>query len=100
MRLGDVLRGGLLLAAAAVILVLERRRQARPYVEPPWIHRGRNLAVELRRVVGHRKEDPQNFSIGDFLRIERDLHRLGMTGPSAADGMVLSRALLAARITR
>ena len=45
MRLGDVLKGGLLLAAAAAILMLERRRQARPYVEPPWIHRGRNLAV-------------------------------------------------------
>lgn len=45
MRPGDLLRGGLLLVAAAAILVLERRHQARPYVEPKWVHRGRNLAV-------------------------------------------------------
>lgn len=45
MRIRDVIRGGLLLTAAVAVLVLERRRRARPYVEPHATHTTRNLAV-------------------------------------------------------
>lgn len=42
---GSVIRGGLLVAFGAAMFLLERRRQARPYVEPPPVHLGRNLVV-------------------------------------------------------
>ena len=45
MRIRDVIRGGLLLTAAVAVLALERRRRARPYVEPHATHTTRNLAV-------------------------------------------------------
>jgi sterol desaturase/sphingolipid hydroxylase (fatty acid hydroxylase superfamily) len=38
-------RSALLIAAAAAVLVLERSRRARPYVERPSTHVGRNLLV-------------------------------------------------------
>ena len=44
MRLLTLVRGGILLGAAATVLWLERRRRARPYVEPPVTHVTRNLA--------------------------------------------------------
>jgi sterol desaturase/sphingolipid hydroxylase (fatty acid hydroxylase superfamily) len=42
---GSLIRGGLLLAFGAAMLLLQRRRQARPYVEPAPVHVGRNLVV-------------------------------------------------------
>ncbi|MEO7271131.1 MAG: sterol desaturase family protein [Vicinamibacterales bacterium] len=45
MRFRNLIHGGLLLAAGAAVLALERRRRARPYVEPRLTHITRNLAI-------------------------------------------------------
>lgn len=46
MRRGStVWRGLLLMSIGGAVLLLERRKRARPYVEPPTVHRLRNLAV-------------------------------------------------------
>src|SRR5262249_23364619 len=46
----------------------------------------RALAVELRRVVRHRKEDLQDLPVGHLFRIEGHLHGFGMRGAARADG--------------
>ncbi len=44
-RTRELIRGGLLVAVGAAVVLLERRRRARPAVEPPAVHTVRNLAV-------------------------------------------------------
>src|ERR1700691_4714447 len=68
------------------------RAVLRPSVRP--------LAVELGGVVHDRKEDLQDTAIADAVRVEGDLHRLGMPGRAGADRLVLGRVLAAAGIAR
>ena len=56
------------------------------------------LVVQLGRVVRHREIDLQDFSVGDLLRVERDLHRLGVAGARRAHGVVVGVLLGAAGI--
>ena len=46
------------------------------------------MAIEFGRIVGHRKEHPQQGAIGDLAGIEFDLHRFRMAGRAGADQFI------------
>jgi hypothetical protein len=50
----------------------------------------RPLAVQLRRIVHHGKEDPQNFATGNLLRIKRDFDRFRIWADERDDFMGLA----------
>src|SRR5208282_3676426 len=49
----------------------------------------RALSIQLGRIVGDEKEYLQQVVVRDLRRIVSDLHRLGMSGRSGADGFVV-----------
>jgi hypothetical protein len=57
------------------------------------------LTVDRRRVVKD-EEDLEKLAIGDRLRIEANLHRLGVAGPAGADVAVTRILHVAAGIAR
>src|SRR5437870_6400393 len=60
----------------------------------------RTLPFELRRIMGHRKVQCEQLTIGDLLRIKRDLHGLRVTGRLAADHLVMRGRPFAAGVAR
>ncbi len=56
------------------------------------------LAVELGGVVGDGEVEPQQLPVGDALRVEGDLHRLGVAGRLGSHHLVVRGRLAAARV--
>ena len=73
-QLRDVVLADLLLL---VVGVEDGGAVGRTYIRP--------LAIELRRVVDHGKEDLQQLAIGDLRRVENNLYRFRMSGILLAD---------------
>src|SRR5262249_34366214 len=59
----------------------------------------RSLPVELCWVMRHREQNLQQFTVGYFFRVEKDLYRLRMACLTAADNFILSRRFLTTRIS-
>src|SRR5262245_4035069 len=57
-----------------------------------------SLAVELCGIVHDREVDLEHLTIRQLLRIEADLHRLGMPGPAPAHHLVAGRLPRSARV--
>jgi hypothetical protein len=49
------------------------------------------LAIELRRVVSHRKVHLQDLAEADLLGVKTDAHRFRVAGAAGSDGVVLRR---------
>src|SRR6266498_3521150 len=62
-------------------LLLRTRREDRRAVLRADV---RPLVIALGRVMGHREEELEEFSVGNHPRIERDLDGLGMAGIASA----------------
>ncbi len=57
-----------------------------------------SLVVQLGRVMRHREINLQDGAVGNLLRIERHLHRLGVAGAAGADHLIMRRLFVAAGI--
>ena len=79
---------------ALLVVVGEKDRRAilRAVIRP--------LAVQLRRVMRDRKEDPQQLAIGDLRRIVGHLDRFRVPGHAGADHLVVRRLGVAAGVAR